>query len=87
MAATKMGNARSYMQNLEVRKIDAARQLVYVNGAVAGKPGSFCRIVDAKLHDWDAAAPPPFPTFLPEDAVEGDPDVFYAPKAEKDPML
>ena len=60
---------------------------MYVNGAVAGKPGSFCRIVDAKLYDFDPATPPPFPTFLPEDAAEDDPTVFYAPKAEKDPML
>ena len=85
----RMGNARSYMQNLEVRKVDAARNLIYVRGAVAGKPGSFCKINDAKLFNWEKRGmTPPFPTFLPEqDEKEGDPDVFYPPKDAKDPML
>ena len=85
----RMGNARSYMQNLQVRKVDAARNLIYVRGAVAGKPGSFCKINDAKLFGWEKhGMTPPFPTFLPDqDEKEGDPDVFYAPKDAKDPML
>ena len=85
----RMGNKRSYMQALSVRRIEvdhsSGRNLLYVRGAVPGKPGSFCRVSDARLMKFDEASPPPFPTFLPGDGPEQ--EVLHAPKTPVDPFL
>lgn len=45
--AGRMGSDRVTVQNMEVLKIDPARDLLYVKGGVPGNSGVFVRIVDA----------------------------------------
>jgi large subunit ribosomal protein L3 len=58
----RMGGDRTTMQNLFVLKVDPARDLVYVKGAVPGNAGVFVRIVDAVKGPY-YPVPPPFPTY------------------------
>jgi len=58
----RMGGERKTTQNLFVLKVDAARDLVYVRGAVPGNAGVFVRIVDAVKGPF-APSPLPIPTF------------------------
>lgn len=51
------------MECLRVYKLDIKRGLVFVEGAVPGKPGTVVRLRDAPKKPFTAAAPPPFPTY------------------------
>jgi large subunit ribosomal protein L3 len=76
-----MGGKRVTNRNLWVYKIDPDRNLLYVKGSVPGKPGVFVRVTDARDQVFEAAAPPPFPTF------EGDvPEQLIAPAGKTDPL-
>jgi len=79
----RMGSNKVTMQNLEVYKIDNARNLVYVRGHVPGVAGGFVRIQDA-VKGPKFPSDPPFPTFVPS----GEEDlelVITAPGSEADP--
>lgn len=82
--AGRMGVDRITIQNLKVYKIDEARNLVYVKGHVPGNAGGFVRISDA-VKGPNFPAPPPFPTFVPEEGAALD-RVLYAPAAPDDPL-
>jgi len=76
--AGRMGGTRVTVQNLRVVKIDRARNVLYVLGAVPGNKGAFVEIRDAvKKPLWgtdlvaDGADRPPVPTFEYDDAVDG----------------
>ena len=45
--AGRLGADRVTVQNLKVMKVDPARDLIYVRGAVPGNAGGFLRVVDA----------------------------------------
>lgn len=45
--AGHMGDEKVVLQNLQVVKLDPARNLIYIHGSVPGKPGSIVRITDA----------------------------------------
>jgi len=53
---------------LRVYKIDVKRQLLWVEGAVQGKAGSYVRVYDAPKRPFKGDTPPPFPTYVPTDA-------------------
>ena len=61
----RMGGATVCTQALRVYKVDVARGLVYVEGAVPGKPGGYVRVTDAAKKPWTPAFQPPFPTAAP----------------------
>lgn len=67
----RMGGGTVTMQCLRVYKLDVARGLVFVEGAVPGKPGAYLRVTDAPKKPWSAAFQPPFPSSppLPADAA------------------
>ena len=77
--AGRMGGVRATAQNLKVMKIDPARDVLYIKGAVPGANGSFVRIVDAVKGPFFPEEPPR-PTFLGAVPVEP----LYAPAALKD---
>ena len=54
---------------LRVYKIDIKHGLIFVEGAVPGKPGTIIRVRDSPKRPFDTASPPPFPTYTlsPED--------------------
>lgn len=64
----RMGATRVTKQNLKVIKIEPARNLVYVKGAVPGNNGGFVRITDAMKGPFFPSAPP-MPTFIPDPAA------------------
>jgi large subunit ribosomal protein L3 len=80
--AGHMGSERVTIQNLEILKIDPARDLIYVKGAVPGNNGVFVRIVDAVKGPF-FPSPPPFPTFVPSTDFDASQPLF-APVPEKD---
>lgn len=84
--AGRMGNERVTVQNLLVLKIDPARQLVYVKGAVPGNKGGFLRVVDAVKGPF-FPTPPPFPTFIEDEKAKADLKILVAPVPEKDALL
>ena len=53
--------------DLQVYKIDVKNNLVYLKGAVAGKPGTYVTLKDS--HKTPHKSPPPFPTYV---LTEGD---------------
>lgn len=63
--AGRMGSERITVQNLTIVKIDPAKNLIYVLGAVPGNAGVFVRVVDAVKGPF-YPSPPPYPTYLPE---------------------
>lgn len=63
--AGRMGSERVTVQNLTIVKIDPARNLLYVRGAVPGNAGVFVRVVDAVKGPF-YPSPPPYPTYSPE---------------------
>jgi large subunit ribosomal protein L3 len=75
----RMGGERATAQNLKVLKIDPARDVLYIKGAVPGANGSFVRVVDAVKGPFYPAEPPR-PTFTGEVPTEP----LYAPASEKD---
>mmetsp|Transcript_12936 Transcript_12936/g.25518 ORF Transcript_12936/g.25518 Transcript_12936/m.25518 type:complete len:296 (+) Transcript_12936:24-911(+) len=94
----RMGSDNVTMQNLQVFKVDSARNLVYLKGHVPGNAGGFVRIVDAVKgpHFPCAEGDVPYPTRLIQEeggAATGDEEgasVFYAPgmagDGELDPL-
>jgi large subunit ribosomal protein L3 len=67
----RMGGKRITQQCLEVYKVDTARNLLFVRGAVPGHKGSVVRVQDAKKW-WTGTQNGmleelPFPTFFKED--------------------
>lgn len=67
--AGRMGGRRRTVQSLVVHRIDTARDLVYVRGAIPGARGHWVRITDAIKKRHEAAMQPstlggklPFPT-------------------------
>ena len=67
--AGRMGTKRRTMLSLQVFKVDAAHNLLFLKGSVPGGRGSVVRIRDAHIHKKRHEAAPPFPTFLPADAA------------------
>ena len=65
----RLGGERTTVQNLQVVKIDAKRDLLFVKGGVPGPKGSFLRIVDAVKGPFHPS-PPPVPTFVGEIPLE-----------------
>lgn len=52
-------------------KVDVARQLLYLKGAVPGKAGSLLRLYDAPKRPFAVTHPgaaPPFPAYTPSEA-------------------
>lgn len=71
--AGRMGGRKRTAQNLIVHKVDTARDLVFVRGAVPGAQGSWLRITDAikkshlaHMQPQDDGGKLPFPT-MPAD--------------------
>ncbi|MGE3142145.1 MAG: 50S ribosomal protein L3 [Hyphomonadaceae bacterium] len=60
--AGHMGDKRVTTQNLDVVRVDAARGLVFVKGAVPGAKGSWVEVRDAVKHPLPDAAPKPAKT-------------------------
>jgi len=63
----RMGGTTKSVQNSYIYKVDAARNLLFVVGAVPGYAGNYVRIQDAVRKRWAVETPPPFPTFIPPD--------------------
>jgi len=59
----QMGGATVTVDGLLLYKIDVRRNLLYVVGAVPGKPGALLRVRDSRKRPFPA--PPPFPTHEP----------------------
>ncbi len=55
--------------DLQVYKLDVKNNLIYLRGAVAGKPGTYVRVKDSQKTPHAVEAPPPFPTYS---LTEGD---------------
>ena len=64
----QMGGGTVTVDGLTLYKIDVRRNLLYVIGAVPGKPGTLLRICDSPKQRFSAASPPPFPTYVPSAA-------------------
>ena len=64
----QMGGGTVTVDGLTVYKIDVRRNLLYVVGAVPGKPGTLLRVCDSGKRAFSPAAPPPFPTYVQTDA-------------------
>jgi large subunit ribosomal protein L3 len=77
--AGRMGGERSTAQNLKVMKVDPARDVLYIKGAVPGGNGTFVRIVDAVKGPFFPKEPPR-PTFI--GALPAGP--IFAPVSERD---
>lgn len=74
-----MGNKTVTTKNVRVYKVDVPRNLLFLLGSIPGAEGGVVRVTDAKSCKRlvpEGADPPPFPTFLPDDARE---DVRAAP--------
>ncbi|GJQ12020.1 hypothetical protein GpartN1_g3811.t1 [Galdieria partita] len=63
--AGKMGRKRVTVQSLEVLRVDAERNLLYLHGAVPGHRGSWVRVRDAKKKPFEPHKVPPLPTYVP----------------------
>lgn len=81
----RMGGDRITTRNLWLYKIDTARNLLYVKGAVPGRNGGFVRVADARDEKWKKVDAPPFPTYLPDPEVEV-PLELFAPAETTDPL-
>lgn len=75
----RMGGERSTAQNLTVLKVDPARDVLYIKGAVPGGKGTFVRIVDAVKGPFYPSEPPR-PTFMGPIPTEP----IFAPVSERD---
>eukprot|EP00899_Mesostigma_viride_P017451 jgi/Mesvir1/25707/Mv01901-RA.1 len=63
--AGHMGHAPRVVQNLQVYKVDPARNLVYVRGPVPGPNGSMVQVYDAvRKYQWSLDKALPYPTFV-----------------------
>lgn len=70
----RMGSERVTVQNQKVIKIDPARELLYVQGAVPGSAGGFVRVTDAVKGPF-FPSPPPIPTYVFQPKSPGDVEV------------
>lgn len=61
--AGQMGNRTRTTQNVRVMKVDPAKRLIYLKGAVPGHAGNLLFVKDATRKTFEN--PPPFPTFTP----------------------
>lgn len=61
----RMGSNRCHFMNMLIYKIDAARNLIYLKGAVPGPNRSYITLKDAVREPFIADHPPPFPTYEP----------------------
>jgi large subunit ribosomal protein L3 len=77
--AGRLGNESATVQNLVVIKIDPAKDVIYVKGAVPGANGRFVRIVDAVKGPFFPQEPPR-PTFIGTVPLEP----LFAPAGDKD---
>ena len=77
----RLGGERATIQSLKILKIDPARDLIYVKGAVPGNNGGFVRIVDAVMGPF-YPSPAPVPTFNGKVPPEGQP--LFAPASPTD---
>lgn len=62
----QMGGTTATIQCLRVYKVDPTRDVIYVQGAVPGKAGSFLRVTDSSPKSkkpWSETFQPPFPTY------------------------
>jgi len=80
--AGRMGSENITTQNLKIVKIDPARNLLYVKGAVPGNNGSFIRVCDAVKGPF-YPTPPPFPTAMGPQYDNLTEEIF-APTSEED---
>lgn len=60
-----MGTETVTIEVAKVYKIDIKHNLVYIEGAAPGKPGTLLRIRDSLRKPFTDKAPPPFPTYKP----------------------
>lgn len=63
--AGQMGNETVTVQNLKVFDVDAAENLIFLEGAVPGANGTFVLVVDAVKKEQNDL---PIPTKMPENA-------------------
>ncbi|KAJ1928379.1 hypothetical protein IWQ60_002101 [Tieghemiomyces parasiticus] len=88
--AGNMGNDQKTVQNLQVMKVDRDLNLIWVRGAVPGADKGYIRVRDS-VRKYGArkfpkeAGSPPFPTFIPDPAVEYVPELV-AQVQRKDPF-
>lgn len=61
----RLGGDTITTECLKIYKVDLSRGLIYVQGAVPGKAGSYLRVVDAPKKPWKEDFQPPFPTYKP----------------------
>lgn len=80
--AGRLGGDRVTTQNLKVMKVDPARDLIYVRGAVPGNAGGFLRVVDAVKGPF-YPEDPSYPTDL-EQREWSVKDEVFAPVPEHD---
>merc|ERR1712137_491501 len=80
--AGRMGGEQVTVKNLVIFKIDPAKNLIYVRGAVPGATDSWVKVQDAKNKEFKEI--PPFPTFLPKPDSEIDMStkVMFVPKPD-----
>ena len=57
--AGQMGNVNVTIQNLEIIKIDSEKSLIFIKGAIPGKPGGVVRLTDAVKRNLPLNAPLP----------------------------
>jgi len=68
--AGHMGDNKMKVKNLVVYKIDTARNLLFLKGALPGKVGDWVKIEDAGFKPWEITNPPPFPVYQPQPGDE-----------------
>jgi large subunit ribosomal protein L3 len=66
----RMGGDTVTSDGRRVYKVDVRRNLLFLEGAVPGKPGGIIRVRDSVKYPFKPEAPPPFPTYTltPDDA-------------------
>jgi large subunit ribosomal protein L3 len=85
--AGRMGGETRVVQNLVVHRVDVARKLILVRGAIPGATGTFCTLFDSwKMRSSKKQPSLPFPTFVPGPADEGVKEVA-APKGAQNPFF
>jgi hypothetical protein len=82
-----MGGKNRTVEGLVIYKIDAARQLIYIRGAVPGKPGNIVRIQDCwrEKNNGTTHRETPHPTWVPKEGEEY-PEVMVVEAPELDPF-
>lgn len=68
--AGRMGGNRCTFLSMQIYKIDAKKNLVYLKGSVPGGTKAFITLKDAVREPFIADHPPPFPTYKPQPGDE-----------------